>query len=375
MGIAAPPRGLIRRDDDETPIRPRSFGAADVGLVFGSAISGMCLGWLLYYRLTPLQGATGYWICAYGLFLAIYWLATRERLGRLAATDRVMGVVLASTGVAMAVTLLFVLGYTVLRGLPALRPHFFTKTQRFVGPLSKSTEGGAAHAIVGSAEQVGLALVVSVPLGVMTAVFLNEVGGWLARPVRMIVDAMSATPSIVAGLFIYAMFILALGNHQSGFAAALALSVLMLPTVARTTEVVFRLVPGGLREASLALGGTEWRMVRKVVVPTARSGLITAIILGIARTVGETSPLLFTAGGANTMNANPFRGPQQALPLFVYRLINFPQKAQINRAWTGALVLIMLILTLFVIARKIGGRRPGERRRRRLVRRVRIDPA
>jgi phosphate transport system permease protein len=355
-------RGLIR-DDDETPIRPRDYGVEDFGLFGGSVLSALCLSWLLYYRLTPLQSALGYWMCVYVLFMVIYWLANRERLGRLAATDRAMSVLLASAGVMMGAVLLFVLGYTLIRGLPALRPHFFTQTQRFVGPLSKSTEGGAEHAIVGSFEQVGLAILLSVPLGIMTAVFLNEVGGWLARPVRMVVDAMSATPSIVAGLFIYAVFILALGNHKSGFAAALSLSVLMLPTVARTAEVVFRLVPGGLREASLALGGTEWRMVRKVVLPTARSGLITAVILGVARAVGETAPLLLTAGGAKTMNSNPFSGPQDALPLFVYNAIFFPQKAQVDRAWTGGLVLIVIVLVLFVAARRIGGRGVGKRRR------------
>jgi phosphate transport system permease protein len=364
MVAAAPPRGLIRPDDDETPIRPRSYGVEDVGLAVGSALSAICLSWLLYYQLTPLQGALGYWICTYIAFLLIYWLANRERMGRLAAVDRVMAVVLASAGVLVAAALLFVVGYTVIRGVPALRGHFFTQTQRFVGPLSPASEGGAAHAIVGSFEQVGLALLMSVPLAVMTAVFLNEVGGWLARPVRLVVDAMSATPSIVAGLFIYAVFILALGNHKSGFAASLALSVLMLPTVARTAEVVFRLVPGGLREASLALGGTEWRMVRQVVIPTARSGLITAVILGVARAVGETAPLLLTAGGANTMNWNPFSGPQAGLPLFVYNLVFFPQKSQINRAWSGALVLIVLVLALFVAARRIGARAPGTRRRR-----------
>jgi phosphate transport system permease protein len=149
----------------------------------------------------------------------------------------------------------------------------------------------------------------------------------------------------------------------------------MLPTVTRTAEVVLRLVPGGLREASLALGASEWRTVHDVVLPTSRSGLVTAVILGVARAIGETAPLLLTIGGAFVVNANPFHGKQDALPYFVYRLIKFPQTAQVQRAWTGALVLLALVLVLFVAARIVGGRKAGSagilRRQRRLDRRER----
>ena len=199
-------------------------------------------------------------------------------------------------GVGLLVPLVLVVGYTVYRGYSALRAHFFFDTLRTTGPSSKASDGGAAHAIIGTLEQVGLAMLMSVPLGVATALFLNEIRGRMARPVRLIVDAMSAIPSIVAGLFIYAVFVLGLGYGLSGFAGALALAVLMLPTVTRTAEVVLRLVPGGLREGALALGGTEWRMAKQVILPTARAGLVTAVILGVARAVGETAPLLLTIG-------------------------------------------------------------------------------
>jgi len=135
--------------------------------------------------------------------------------------------------------------------------------------------------------------------------------------------------------------------------------VLMLPTVTRTAEVVLRLVPGGLREASLALGGGEWATVRRIILPTARAGLLTAVILGIARVIGETAPLILTSLGNNRFNGDPFRGKQDALPLMIYRLVHFPQTTQIQRAWTGALVLLGLVLILFIIARIIGGRGPG----------------
>jgi phosphate transport system permease protein len=300
--------------------------------------------------------------------LLIYALTQYDRHGALVAKDRVATVVITTAGLAVVVPLSLILGYVFYRGYSALRPQFFTETQEFVGPLSPATEGGGAHAIVGTLEQVGLAMLICVPLGVMSAVFLNEIGGWLARPLRTIVDAMSAVPSILAGLFVYAALLQGLHQQFSGFAAALALSVLMLPTITRTAEVVLRLVPEGLREGAHALGGTEWRITRMVVLPTARVGLVTAVILGVARTVGETAPLFFTAFGAFKLNANPFSGKQGALPLFVWTLIRQPRQEQIQRAWTGALVLVGIVLVLFVAARIIGGREPGHvgfiRRRR-----------
>ena len=218
--------------------------------------------------------------------------------------------------------------------------------------------GGAAHAIVGSLEQVGIALMISVPVGITAAVYMNEVKGNLTQPVRMFVNAMSGVPSIVAGLFIYAIWLLQFHHSFSGFAAALALSILMLPTVARTAEEVLRLVPDGLREASLALGSPEWRTTWSVVLPTARSGLVTAVILGMARAVGETAPLIMTSFGTQTMNWNPFSGPQQSLPLFVWQQYQLGGGAQgapaFLRAFTGAFALIIVVLILFVIARLFG---------------------
>jgi phosphate transport system permease protein len=177
----------------------------------------------------------------------------------------------------------------------------------------------------------------------------------------MFVDAMSGVPSIVAGLFIYTVWLISLGNGGSGFAACLALSILMLPTVARTAEEVLRLVPGGLREASLAMGATEWRTVWSIVLPTARNGLITAVVLGIARVVGETAPLIMTSFGSTKLNANPFTGLQASLPLSVYQLLANPFAAQQQRAYAGAFVLVFLVLTLFTIARILGNRKSGRK--------------
>jgi phosphate transport system permease protein len=340
-------------------LRPRTLQTADVVDIVGAAISSFCLAWLVYELLTPLSGGLGFFGTWYGLFLAIVWFLARERVGPLQARDRLVGVVVASVGIGILIPLTIIVGYTISWGFHALRFVFFTKDLSQVGPQSSIDAGGGSGAIIGSLEMVGIATVLSIPLGIATAIFLSEIGGRLARPVRMIVDAMSAIPSIVAGLFVLAAFILTLHQQQSGFAAALALSVLMLPTVTRTAEVVFRLVPGGLREASLALGGGEWATVRRILLPTARAGLLTAVILGIARIVGETAPLLLTALGNTSYNSDPFNGKQDALPTFVYRLVRFPQEASIQRAWTGALVLLMIVLVLFVIARLVGGRGPG----------------
>jgi len=339
-------------------IQIRKVERDQVVIIGGSALSAAALTWLLYGTLIPLRGSLGFVVVWYVLFLATATLLTTQVYDGIRARDQIARVVVWSGGVLVIGALSLVVIYTLTRGIGALRPRFFLEDQRFVGALSDSTEGGGSHAIIGTLQQVGLAMVISVPLGILTAVYLNEVKGRLARPLRMVTDAMSAVPSIVAGLFIYATWILALGNGASGFAGALALSVLFLPTVTRTSEVVLRLVPGGLREASYALGGNEWETTSRVVLPTARSGLATAVILGMARVVGETAPLILTIGGAFVMNANPFSGKQDALPYFVYRLVRFPQEAQIARAWTGAMVLLGLVLVLFLIARALGGRGP-----------------
>jgi phosphate transport system permease protein len=216
-------------------------------------------------------------------------------------------------------------------------------------------------------------VVLSVPIGLLCAVFMNEIGGPLKRPVRLFVDAMSGVPSIVAGLFIYAVWVVGLHKGFSGLAAALALSILMLPTVTRTSEEVLRLVPDGLREASLAMGVSEWRTVWGVVLPTARGGLITAVILGVARAVGETAPLIMTSFGASLLNWNPLHGAQSSLPLFVYEQIRSPRPAQIQRAWTGALVLIALVLGLFSLARYLGYRTAQGGRSKRAPERIPMD--
>jgi phosphate transport system permease protein len=231
------------------------------------------------------------------------------------------------------------------------------------------TSGGLGHALVGTLEQLTIATVLSVPLGIAAAVYLAEVGGPAARPVRTLVDAMTALPDIIAGLFVLAFLVLTLGLPKSGLAAAIALAVTMLPIVTRASETVLRIVPGTLREASYALGGSQWRTVLMVVLPTARSGLATAVVLAMARGIGETAPPLLVAGYAIGYNWNPANGWQTSLPLYIYYLIQSPVTADHYRAFGGGFALIILVLVLFTIARRLGGGAPGEltRRQRRLM--------
>jgi phosphate transport system permease protein len=335
--------------------RPGAFSAADLVPVAGSIAIAVAITSPAFF-LTALDGSVGYAVVAYGVFLAAYGLWSTRVLGRVAATDRIATVVVASFGLLALVPLGILLWFTVDRGLPGLRSNFFTETLGEVGPLDPASKGGALHAIVGTLQQVALAAVISTPLGILTAVYLSEFHGRAERLVRFFVDSMSGTPSIVAGMFVYTMWVLQLDQGYSGLAAAMALSVLMLPTVARTAEEMLRLVPGGLRESALALGAPQWRTILRIVVPTARGGLITAVLLGVARVVGETAPLIMTAFGGDQLHTNPLSGAQSALPLFAYQRIRNALESEVQRGWAAALVLVLLVLILFTLTRVVAAR-------------------
>jgi phosphate transport system permease protein len=331
----------------------------DYATMIGCALSALALSWVVFTRLTDGVGWLGFVVVAYLLFLLLFGVVTADRINGLVARDRLATVAVTTGAIVLLAPLLWLVGYVVLKGFPALRLEFLLEDQRGITPTMPATEGGGSHAIIGSLQQVVLALLISAPLAVATAVFLNETRSRLRRPVRIFVDAMSGVPSVVAGLFIYALLILPYGGSVdlfgfNGFMASLALSMIMLPTITRTIEVVLRLVPDGLREASLAMGASRARTVWSVVLPTARGGVTTAVVLGIARAVGETAPLLFTAFGYKLFNSSPFANPQESLPLFVYRNIQQPDQSSIQRGFTGALVLMLLVLTLFAVARWFG---------------------
>ncbi|MFB7273180.1 phosphate ABC transporter permease PstA [Streptomyces sp. NPDC056244] len=345
--------------------------ADDVRALLGALAGSLGLTVVLFTRIAPFDGPLGFVVVAYLFFVGLYAVLVSFSENGMAVRDRVAAVITHSLAVLVVGALVFVVVYTLWRGRSAL-PHlnFFTEDMSVTGPVQPLTSGGMLHAIAGTVEHMAISLVITVPLGLACAVFLSEVPGAYARFVRTIVEAMTALPSIVAGLFIYATAILILGLDKSGLAAALALSVMMLPIIIRASDVVIRLVPGSLREASLALGASQWRTVWTVVLPTARSGLTTAVILGTARGIGETSPVLLTAGFTTNMNLNPLHGPQVSLPLATFELVRSPEPNFIARGFGTAALLMGLVLLLFVVARIIGGRGPGELTRRQTHRRV-----
>ncbi|MFF2525074.1 phosphate ABC transporter permease PstA [Streptomyces liangshanensis] len=347
---------------------------SDVYALVGAAAASLSLTALFFTRLLPFNGTVGFVVVAYVLFLGLYALLVSFDESGPAVRDKVAAVVIQSLALLMLVALVFVVVYTLFEGREAL-PHinFYTEDMRAAGPLDPLSAGGVLHAVVGTLEQIALALAFTVPVGLVCAVFLNEVPGRFARLVRTVVEAMTALPSIVAGLFVYATVILTLGLGRSGFAASLALAVMMLPIIIRASDVVIRLVPGTLREASYALGTSRWRTVWHVVLPTTRSGLTTAVILGTARGVGETSPVLLTAGFTAELNANPFNGPQVSLPLAVFEFVKSPEPTMIARGFGTAAALMSLVLLLFVLARVIGGRGSGRLSRGQEHRRVQVS--
>ena len=255
----------------------------------------------------------------------------------------------------LAMVPLVSLVWTVLsKGLERLDGEFFNSSMvGVVGP-----GGGAYHAIFGTLIITGITALMSVPVGLLTAIYLVEYGrGPLKRWITFLVDVMTGIPSIVAGLFAYALFVLFFGpGVRMGFAGAVALSVLMIPVVVRSSEEVLKLVPNELREASYALGVPKWRTIVKVVLPTAVAGLGTGVTLAIARVIGETAPLLVTVGITNATNLNPFDGRMATLPVFAYYQLTqpgVPPQYAIDRAWTAALVLIAIVMALNLVARLI----------------------
>src|SRR6516162_1088399 len=360
----------------DVPLRIRSVTAADMLTLVGAAAGALALDWVLYERVLPFSGVLGFWVCWYVLFLVFYTSIASLQWDRLAVQDKVVQVALSTFGVLATAIVIDQVAYTLVRGFAAVRHlSFFRQTMSNAGPLSPISVGGIVHALVGTVEMLALSTFMSVPLGIAAAVYLAEVGGRAARPVRTLVDAMTSLPDIIAGLFILAFVVLTIGIPKSGFAASLALAITMLPIVARAAETVLRIVPGTLREASYALGGSQWRTVLMVVLPTARSGLATAVVLAMARGIGETAPVLLVAGYSRVMNVNPFANWQTSLPLYTYDEIQSPETADHIRAFGAGFVLIILVLILFTIARRIGGGTPGELTRRQRRRIARQDAA
>ena len=306
---------------------------------------------------TEMKGKLAYafiFFVAYGVITSTHSFIIR---GPQAAKDSFVSTLVALGAVVTVTPIASILFTVVKNGAPGLHPGILSNDMSMAASTDPIENGGVLHAITGTLTMVVLALIMSVPLGILTALYLTEVKGKFAGPVRFLVQAMSGVPSIVAGLFVLSAVLYPITKGYSALMGAMALTILMIPTIARTSEEVLLLIPNDLREAGTALGGTQWRTVAMIVIPAARSGLMTAIILGIARIAGETAPLLLLTGGGDKVNPNPFSGSVGSLPYYIWKSFNAGSPEAITRAWAGLLVLMILVLILFIAARALSNRK------------------
>jgi phosphate transport system permease protein len=307
---------------------------------------------------TGLSGKLGF-AAAYFFFASLLIFVQQLRLRDLAAAkDSLLS---SFAFLAMTITLIpivSIVSTVFLKGYKGIHFGMFTNDMTQASVNDPVTSGGLLHALVGTILMVGGALIVSFPIGLLTALYLTEIKGKLARPIKFLVQAMSGVPSIVAGLFILSILVIPVTQELTGLMGSLALSILMIPTIARTAEEMLLLIPNDLREAGVALGATQWRTVSGVVVPAAKSGLVTAVILGIARIIGETAPILLVSGGADALNFNPASGPMGSLPFYIWKaFLTGGTEEAYARAWGGMLILLILIMVLFGLARYLSGRK------------------
>ena len=330
----------------------RADRVRDLAILLGAIFASY-----LFVAATPMKGKLAYFFTFFFFYMiatAGYKLVTR---GQMAAKDALVSSVVSIGAVATLIPIISILATVVSKGVKGLHWSLFTTDMSLATPTDPIAVGGLLHAITGTLTLVALSLVISVPIGILTALYMTEIKGRLIGPIRFLVQAMSGVPSIVAGLFILSSVLYPITKAYSGFMGVLALSILMIPTIARTSEEVLNLIPNDLREAGVALGGTQWRTVAMIVLPAAKSGLITAMILGVARIAGETAPLLLLTGGGDRVNPNPFDGPMGSLPYYIWKSFNAGSPEALTRAWAGLVVLVLLVLILFTAARMLGGKK------------------
>jgi phosphate transport system permease protein len=351
--------GLVPSTVRPTTARPALYlagGALVLALVLRLAVD-------LHVALALVLAFTAYLVGVYAVYRALG--------GPRVALDQLMRALVYLAFVCAVVPLVSLLWTVVAEGAGrAFDPAFLNQTMNGVSGLNDQQYaegtapfiGGAYHAIMGTLIITGLATLISVPIGMFTAIYLVEYGGRnrLSRWIRFMVDVMTGIPSIVAGLFAFALFVQIFGPRDAkmGIAGAVALSVLMIPTVVRNSEEMLRIVPNELREAALALGVPKWRVIAKVVLPTAASGLASGITLAIARVIGETAPLLVAIGYARGLNWNAFEGPMNTLAVYAYFMFTKPlspavREPSLERAWAAALLLVLIVVALNLAARLI----------------------
>lgn len=327
--------------------QPRLPRWAPAALALGAAAVAIAIG------LGAGLGSRVQWgLLAGVLYVAATFVVAARVEGRRQAKDRLATSLVWVCFLIAVVPLVSLMWETIARGIKVLDGNFLSHSM--AGVLTIQPGGGVYHAIIGTLEQVGIATVIAAPIGLLTAIYLVEYGrGRLAKAVTFFVDVMTGIPSIVAGLFVLSFWILMMDNGYSGFAGSMALAILMMPVVVRSTEEMLKLVPNELREASLALGVPKWRTILKVVLPTAIGGIATGVMLAVARIAGESAPIVLLVFGSQLINNNPFEGAQSSLPYYIYEQWAAGNEASYDRAWAAALVLIAFVMILNLVARGI----------------------
>ncbi len=342
-----------------TPIKPwkatKRERAKDLG-IFGLSL----LSSYFVVAVTAMKGKLALFVVFFLVYMALTASIKGFQLGSAAAKDALVNSLVAFGAIVTVIPIASILFTVAQKGLPGISLNLFTSDMSMATPTDPLNNGGLLHAITGTLALVTLALIMSVPIGILTALYLTEIKGRFTAPIRFLVQAMSGVPSIVAGLFILSAILYPITKSFSGFMGSLALTILMIPTIARTSEEVLNLIPNDLREAGVALGGTQWRTVAMIVLPAAKSGLITAVILGVARIAGETAPLLLLTGGGDKINPNAFNGPLGSLPYYIWKSFNAGSPEALTRAWAGLLVLVGLVLVLFTVARYLGSKKSSK---------------
>lgn len=317
---------------------------------------------LLVFAVSSVSGNAEFGVLLVSFFVLLQTVASFVVEGRRQAKNRLFTTLIYGAFLAAIVPLVLILWTVVSKGIKAIGNGFLTHSMFLINPSDNG--GGAYHAIVGTIEQGLIAAAIAAPLGILAAIYLVEYGrrAPFARLISFFTDIMVGVPSIVAGLFVYTLWILILGFQKSGFAGSLALFIIMLPLVIRSTEEMLRLVPAELREASYALGVPKWKTILRIVLPTALGGIITGVMLGLARAMGETAPLLLLVGSNSKINFNPFSfgstpNPQMSLPTYINEqfgiAVGNTDSPAFHRAWAAALVLIVIVMLLNGLARLI----------------------
>jgi len=323
-------------------------------ILLGVVLAGVAV------KTTGLSGKLGFAISFFVIASTLIFLQQLRLRDLAAAKDSLLSSFASLAIVLTLIPIVSIVSTVVVRGYKGIHFGMFTEDMTMASVNDPVTAGGLLHALVGTIIMVGVALLISFPIGLLTALYLTEIRGKLARPIKFLVQAMSGVPSIVAGLFILSILVIPVTQELTGLMGSMALSILMIPTIARTAEEMLLLIPNELREAGVALGATQWRTVSGVVVPAARSGLVTAVILGVARIIGETAPILLVSGGADALNFNPASGPMGSLPFYIWKaFLTGGTEEAYARAWGGMLILLILIVLLFSLARYFSGRKVG----------------